>query len=53
MGCLLAGIFVVPLSTTVPIMTSMSFKSRHFGKDIVMLFRHVFPSSYFSFGGHF
>jgi hypothetical protein len=31
----------------------MSSQSRHFEEDIVMLFRHVFSSSYFSFDGQF
>jgi hypothetical protein len=45
--------FVMSLLTRVPIMKSLDFLMRHFGEDIVALFKHVFKSTYFCFGGKF
>jgi hypothetical protein len=44
---------VVSLFTRVPIRETMSLLSRHFGEDILTLFRHVLTSSYFCFAGQF
>jgi hypothetical protein len=44
---------VMSLFTGVPIRKTMRLLSRHFGKDILTLFRHILRSSYFRFAGQF
>jgi hypothetical protein len=39
--------------TNVPILDSLELLSHHFEEDVLALFKHVLPSTYFCFDGQF
>jgi hypothetical protein len=44
---------IVSLFAWVPIRATMDLLGRHFGEDVLVLFRHVLTTSYFKFNGQF
>jgi len=50
---ILVSFDVISLFTNVPIVQSLDLLSKHFNKDILVLFKHTFTSTYFCSNGQY